>query len=65
VAAVWGQFDQGTQRAFLRLHRSIDSAGLAAAGAAAPERVPGAGHWPWLDQPSVIQRVGAFLIAPA
>ena len=32
VAAVWDQFDQGTQRAFLRLHRSIDAAGLAAAG---------------------------------
>ena len=33
IAAVWEQFDQGTQRAMLRLHRSIDPAGLAAAGA--------------------------------
>ncbi len=99
VAAIWGQFDQGTQRAFLRLHRSIDAAGLAAAGselerAAAPtlvvageldpwvnpafagvyaqrlphaelERVPEAGHWPWLDQPAVLERISAFVLAPA
>lgn len=31
--AVWTHFDQGTQRAILRLHRSIDGPGLAAAGA--------------------------------
>lgn len=95
VAAVWAQFDQGTQRAFLRLHRSIDPAGLAAAGTelervttpalvvtgerdpwVAPafaeayaqrlphaklHRVAGAGHWPWLDQPAVLERIGAFL----
>ncbi len=33
IDALWEQFDQGTQRAILRLHRSIDPAGLAAAGA--------------------------------
>ncbi len=33
IAAAWQQFDQGTQRAILRLHRSIEPAGLAAAGA--------------------------------
>ena len=94
IDAVWDQFDQGTQRAILRLHRSIDGAGLAAAGAplitldipalvvwgeedpwlspvyadayahtlprAELMRVSGAGHWPWLDQPSVIDRVAAF-----
>lgn len=94
IDAVWAQFDQGTQRAMLRLHRSIDGAGLAAAGAplitldipalvvwgeedpwispvyadayahtlprAELLRVGGAGHWPWLDQPSVIDRVAAF-----
>jgi pimeloyl-ACP methyl ester carboxylesterase len=92
--AVWAQFDQGTQRAILRLHRSIDGPGLAAVGdglvtldipslvvwgeedpwvspgfgetyahtlpAAQLHRVSGAGHWPWLDQPSVIDRVAAF-----
>lgn len=95
IAAVWEQFDQGTQRAILRLHRSIDPAGLAAAGAGLPdlsapalviwgdrdpwlsssladayaqrlphaqlEHVAQAGHWPWLDQPDVVQRVTAFV----
>jgi pimeloyl-ACP methyl ester carboxylesterase len=32
VDAVWDQFDQGTQRAILRLERSVDTATLAAAG---------------------------------
>jgi pimeloyl-ACP methyl ester carboxylesterase len=89
---VWEQFDQGTQRATLRLHRSID--GTRAEGPADPasaralliwgeedpwfpvaladpyrellpsaqlERIAEAGHWPWLDQPHVIDRVAAFL----
>ena len=97
--AVWAQFDQGTQRAMLRLYRSIDPEGLAAAGAGldaleipslivwgeedpwmAPSfadtyrhhlrraeliRVSGAGHWPWLDQPAVIERVAAFASSAA
>jgi pimeloyl-ACP methyl ester carboxylesterase len=33
VAAVWEQFDQGTQRAILRLYRGIDAPGLDTAGA--------------------------------
>ena len=94
VELVWEQFDQGTQRAILRLHRSVDAAGLAAAGdqlgalrrpalvvwgeqdpwlapslgqaytrrlpQAELELVTGAGHWPWLDQPWVIERVTDF-----
>jgi pimeloyl-ACP methyl ester carboxylesterase len=32
VRAVWDQFDQGTQRALLRLHRAADEAWLAEAG---------------------------------
>jgi pimeloyl-ACP methyl ester carboxylesterase len=32
VSAVWEQFDQGTQRAILRLHRSVDIPMLAASG---------------------------------
>lgn len=32
VNRVWNQFDQGTQRAILRLHRSVDVEGLARAG---------------------------------
>jgi pimeloyl-ACP methyl ester carboxylesterase len=95
IDKVWEQFDQGTQRTLLRLHRSIDGPGLAAAGAdldqlyapalvvwgeqdpwvpvsfahayadrlprAELEIVPGAGHWPWLDQPSVIDRICTFV----
>lgn len=95
VKAVWEQFDQGTQRAILRLHRSVDVADLAAAGGPALERVgvpalvvwgeadpwleprfadayaarlpdarldrvAGAGHWPWLDQPDLLARLAAF-----
>lgn len=92
---LWDEFDQGTQRALLRLHRAADEARLAelgaslgelsspalviwgerdpwlpvefadAYGAALPnarvERVPDAGHWPWLDQPQVVDRVAGFL----
>jgi pimeloyl-ACP methyl ester carboxylesterase len=95
LAAVWEQFDQGTQRAILRLHRDAGEARLAAAGArlgelrvpalviwgardpwlasehgeayaaalpqASLERLPDAGHWPWLDQPGVVDRVASFL----
>ena len=96
--AVWDQFDQGTQRAILRLHRSVDERALAAAGAglealpqpalvvwgdqdpwlapafgdaygrrlphATVEHVPGAGHWPWLDEPSLAQRLADFAADP-
>jgi pimeloyl-ACP methyl ester carboxylesterase len=98
IAAVWQQFDQGTQRATLRLQRSVDERGLAGAGAklteldqpalvvwgardpwlapafadayaarlprASLELVADAGHWPWLDQPAVIDRVTEFLDTP-
>ncbi len=37
VDAVWEQFDQGTQRAILRLHRSVDAGSLAAAGSGLAE----------------------------
>jgi pimeloyl-ACP methyl ester carboxylesterase len=93
VAATWSQFDQGTQRAILRLIRSgwddvIGSGGslpqppqsVVIWGEADPwyppalgeayaahlpgarlERVAGAGHWPWLDRPEVVERVAALL----
>jgi pimeloyl-ACP methyl ester carboxylesterase len=118
IAAVWDQFDQGTQRAILRLVRSagenmVGSGGppaLDALEAAAPqtaagpetaaapqtaaapdtavvlwgeedpwypravadqyaarltgarvEPIGGAGHWPWLDRPEVVDRVAALL----
>jgi pimeloyl-ACP methyl ester carboxylesterase len=93
--AVWRHWDQGTQRAILRLYRSAPPDVLAAAGARLGELdcpalvlwgetdqylptrfahaygdalggetevevVPGAGHWPWLDEPELIDRVVAF-----
>lgn len=93
--SIWSHFDQGTQRAILRLYRSSSPEVLAAAGRdldriACPalvlwgqedpyipssfartyaERLPdatlelvaGAGHWPWLDRPSLVERTARFL----
>lgn len=95
LAGVWEQFDQGTQRALLRLHRAADERCLAelgkplgsltmpalviwgerdpwfppeygdAYGDALPrarvQRIANAGHWPWLDEPRVIDLVADFL----
>lgn len=95
----WRDFDQGTQRAILRLYRNSSEDVLAAAGArldrlqcpalvvwgerdpyldpsfadayagrlprASVRRVPGAGHWPWLDDPGVTEDVCRFLLAGA
>ena len=97
IANAWEQFDQGTQRAILRVARSINPEGLLRAGTGLtrltvpalivwgeddpwlPVRyahayaatlptaqlalIPGAGHWPWLESPAVIDRVAAFLSA--
>jgi pimeloyl-ACP methyl ester carboxylesterase len=95
VEAVWDQFDQGTQRAILRLVRS-EGDDLIGSGGSHPhvsaegevvlwgeedpwyppetadtyaaqlpgttvERIAGAGHWPWLDRPEVVDRVAALL----
>jgi pimeloyl-ACP methyl ester carboxylesterase len=104
VAAVWKQFDQGTQRAILRLVRSAEDAVIGGGGprpsarpagppagpsatptttilwgtedpwyppaladayatrlpGATVERVAGAGHWPWLDRPEVVDRVASL-----
>jgi pimeloyl-ACP methyl ester carboxylesterase len=95
--AAWPHFDQGTQRAILRLYRTSPEERLAAAGAdlrridcpalviwgaddpyvparfadgyaavlggAHAEHIPGAGHWPWVDRPEVVDRVAHFLDA--
>ncbi len=92
--AVWEQFDQGTQRAILRLCRQTDPRRLELARErlariAAPalilwgerdpwnpielsgrvsellpratmEPVADAGHWPWLEQPAVAERIMEF-----
>jgi pimeloyl-ACP methyl ester carboxylesterase len=54
IGSIWEQFDQGTQRAILRLYRGNDAAGLAAAGAELGElHCPALVVWgerdPWLD----------------
>lgn len=90
VTAVWDQFDQGTQRAILRLVRSAGKDMVGGRGPRPPvvilwgdadpwyppavadeyavrlpgttvERIAGAGHWPWLDRPEVVDRVAALL----
>ena len=96
VDVAWPHFDQGTQRAILRLYRWADPDKLAAAGAHLGElrapalvawgeddpyhpvhfadgyaavlggetrvvRLPGAGHWPWLERPDLVETVGEFL----
>jgi pimeloyl-ACP methyl ester carboxylesterase len=88
INAVWDQFDQGTQRAILRLVRSaaddvaphphndavvlwgeadpwyppaVADAYAALLPGATVERIAGAGHWPWLDRPEVVDRVASLL----
>ena len=95
VEQVWTQFDQGTQRAILRVARSVTAEALASAGAGLAdlrmpalvvwgerdpwlpvrfadvyaERIPGVelvrsapgGHWPWLEDRSIVERVVSFL----
>lgn len=95
VSEVWDQFDQGTQRAIIRLQRSVDDGRTRAMAAALQslrmpvlmiwgekdpwwgpevldayasrlpsariERLPEAGHWPWLDDPAATELVDNFL----
>jgi pimeloyl-ACP methyl ester carboxylesterase len=96
ITAVWDQFDQGTQRAILRLVRSAGDDVIGGGGPRFPsaaeggatvlwgeedpwyppatadayaarlagatvERIAGAGHWPWLDRPEVVDRVASLL----
>jgi pimeloyl-ACP methyl ester carboxylesterase len=95
VEQFFAQFDQGTQRAILRMFRAADPAALAGAGAGLGElqmpalvisgerdpwlpsrfadayvarlgdaslvRLADAGHWPWRDDASVVERVASFL----
>jgi pimeloyl-ACP methyl ester carboxylesterase len=92
---VWADFDQGTQRAILRLYRTATARARAAAGAelqalqmpallvwgerdpwlpaaigagyasrlhqAALVSLPNAGHWPWFEDPQLVDRVLAFV----
>jgi pimeloyl-ACP methyl ester carboxylesterase len=53
---VWGEQDPF-------LGAALAGAYADALGGAAVWRVPGAGHWPWLDDDAVIERVSDFLTA--
>lgn len=95
IDSAMSHFDEGTQRAILRLYRSSPAKVLAQAGTnlnkitcptlvlwgeqdpyipasfadtyaeaipnATAERIEGAGHWPWLDKPEVLDRACDFL----
>ena len=95
IEEILEHFDQGTQRAILRLYRSAPPSALEEAGRelhrlggpslvlwgdrdpylpiefahaygdalahATVEVIADAGHWPWLDDPSVVTRVADFL----
>ena len=50
---IWGERDPWLARARRGLRDALPNATL--------ERVADAGHWPWLDQPAVIDRVARFL----
>jgi pimeloyl-ACP methyl ester carboxylesterase len=68
-AAIWDQFDQGTQRAVLRLHRSAPEARLAEAGAgldrlSVPTMVIWGEHDPWFPAP-LADQYGEHLAAAA
>lgn len=95
IESIWSHFDQGTQRAILKLYRAAPPKVLEEAGErfellTAPtlviwgeqdpyiptgfgelyaetlpdarlEKLPDAGHWPWLDRPDVIDLTANFL----
>jgi len=52
---VWGRRDRYLDRAW------ADRGAGALGGAAEVEIVPGAGHWPWLDRPELVQEIARFL----
>jgi pimeloyl-ACP methyl ester carboxylesterase len=52
---VWGDKDPYLPTEFA--HRYADALG----GPATVDVVPDAGHWPWFEDPAVIDRVAAFL----
>jgi pimeloyl-ACP methyl ester carboxylesterase len=81
IDAIWEQFDQGTQRAILRLcrgdgaeRRLVDAppGSTVLVGEQDPwrpeppawssaQRLTNAGHWPWLDDPGVVEQVADWL----
>lgn len=52
---VWGEREPFIGASFAHAYAA------ALGGDASVDVVPGAGHWPWLDSPAVVARVGGFL----
>jgi pimeloyl-ACP methyl ester carboxylesterase len=52
---VWGEEDPYLPPRF------ADAYAAALGGPVEVLRVPGAGHWPWIDRPDVVDRVTTFL----
>lgn len=55
---VWGEDDPYIGKSFASAYAE------ALGGEARVQLVPGAGHWPWHSEPSVVEAVGAFLDGP-
>jgi pimeloyl-ACP methyl ester carboxylesterase len=52
---VWGEHDRYLDPSW------AERIAAALGGPAEVEIVPGAGHWPWLDQPELVQRIAQYL----
>jgi pimeloyl-ACP methyl ester carboxylesterase len=55
---VWGERDPWWDEAVLDAY-------AARLPGARIERIPGAGHWPWLDDPAVVELTAGFLEDPS
>lgn len=54
-------FDLGTQRATLRVHRSVTEEEVATQGVLSVPALEVPGRWSWLEQPEIVDRVVTFL----
>jgi pimeloyl-ACP methyl ester carboxylesterase len=52
---VWGERDRYLDPSW------AERIAAALGGPAEVEIVPGAGHWPWLDRPELVQRIAQYL----
>lgn len=53
---VWGEEDPYISTGFAQAYAD------ALAGAARVELAPGAGHWPWLDRPEIVEEIVSFFL---
>jgi pimeloyl-ACP methyl ester carboxylesterase len=52
---VWGEYDRYLDPAW------AERVAAALGGPAEVEIIPGAGHWPWIDRPELVQRIAQYL----